>query len=60
MWERRVEEQRMRVEISQAKRQAEFFAEQVEKGARIRRLEEKARPNHSIPFPATGDIRQCI
>ena len=31
----------MQVEISQAKRQAEHFAEQVEKGARIRRLEEK-------------------
>ncbi|KAI1720883.1 activator of basal transcription 1 [Ditylenchus destructor] len=40
-YERRVEEQRMRAEISQAKRQAEHFAEQVEKGAKIRRLEEK-------------------
>jgi hypothetical protein len=40
-YERRVEEQRMRAEISQAKRQAEHFAEQVEKGSKIRRLEEK-------------------
>uniref|UniRef100_A0A915CV65 Activator of basal transcription 1 n=1 Tax=Ditylenchus dipsaci TaxID=166011 RepID=A0A915CV65_9BILA len=40
-YERQVEEQRMRAEISQAKRQAEHFAEQVEKGSKIRRLEEK-------------------
>jgi len=40
-YEQKVEQQRFRVEISQVKRQAEFFAQQVEKGARIRRLEEK-------------------
>lgn len=40
-YERRVEEKRMRSEISQAKRQAEFFSEQVEKGEKIRRLEER-------------------
>lgn len=39
-YERRVEENRMRVEISQARRHAEHFAEQVEKGAKLRRLEE--------------------
>lgn len=33
----------MRAEISQAKRRAEHFTEQVEKGARIKRLEEKVR-----------------
>uniref|UniRef100_A0A914CQH9 Activator of basal transcription 1 n=1 Tax=Acrobeloides nanus TaxID=290746 RepID=A0A914CQH9_9BILA len=40
-YEKKVEQQRLRAEISQAKRQAEFFAQQVEKGAKIRRLEEK-------------------
>lgn len=40
-YERRVEEQRMRVEVAKAKREAEHFAEQVEKGARLQRLEEK-------------------
>ncbi len=41
VYERRVEEQRMRVEVSQAKRQAEHFADQVHKGEKIRRLEER-------------------
>jgi len=54
VWERRVEEQRMRVEISQAKRQGEFFAEQVENGARIRRLEEKASLYFSLLYLPTG------
>ncbi|KAH7728310.1 basal transcriptional activator hABT1 [Aphelenchoides avenae] len=40
-YERRVEEQRLRVELTQAKKEAEHFAEQVAKGARIKRLEEK-------------------
>lgn len=39
-YERRIEENRMRAEISQAKRQAEHFADQVEKGTKLRRLEE--------------------
>lgn len=42
-YERRVEEQRLRVELTQAKKEAEHFAEQVAKGARIKRLEEKVR-----------------
>lgn len=40
-YEHKVEQQRMRAEISQAKRQANFFAEQVEKGEQLRKLEEK-------------------
>ncbi|VDK56413.1 unnamed protein product [Gongylonema pulchrum] len=40
-YENRVEQQRMRLEIAQAKRQASFFAEQVEKGEQLRKLEEK-------------------
>lgn len=31
----------MRTEISQAKREANYFAEQIEKGENLRRLEEK-------------------
>nr|CTP81836.1 Bm4520 [Brugia malayi] len=31
----------MRVEIAQAKRQASFFSDQVEKGEQLRKLEEK-------------------
>ncbi|KHN83191.1 Activator of basal transcription 1 [Toxocara canis] len=40
-YEHKVEQQRMRAEISQAKRQANFFAEQVEKGEQLKKLEEK-------------------
>uniref|UniRef100_A0A158R4V4 Activator of basal transcription 1 n=1 Tax=Syphacia muris TaxID=451379 RepID=A0A158R4V4_9BILA len=40
-YEKKVEQQRMRAEIAQAKRQADFFAEQVEKGEKLKRLEEK-------------------
>lgn len=41
-FEKRVEEQRMRVEIVQAKKQARHFIDQVEKGEKIKKLEEKA------------------
>ncbi|VDK45325.1 unnamed protein product [Anisakis simplex] len=40
-YEQKVEQQRMRAEISQVKRQANFFAEQVEKGKQLKKLEEK-------------------
>jgi ESF2/ABP1 family protein len=42
-YEKRVEEQRMRVELVQAKRQAQHFIDQVEKGEKIKSLEKKAR-----------------
>jgi len=40
-YEHRVDEQRLRTEISHAKRTADHFSQQIEKGERIRRLEEK-------------------
>lgn len=40
-YEQKVEQQRMRAEISQAKREAAFFADQVAKGEHLRKLEEK-------------------
>ncbi|KAI6208214.1 Activator of basal transcription 1 [Aphelenchoides besseyi] len=40
-YERRIEEQRMRIEITQARRQARHFIDQVEKGEKIKKLEEK-------------------
>jgi len=40
-YEQKIDQYRMRAEISQAKRQAEFFADQVEKGDNLRKLEEK-------------------
>ena len=40
-YERRIEEKRLRTEITYAKRKAEHFASQVEKGERLRQLEEK-------------------
>lgn len=40
-YEKRVEQKRMRSEISQAKKRANFFSEQVEKGEKIRKLEER-------------------
>lgn len=39
-FEKAVHQQKMRTEISQAKREANFFAEQVEKGNNLRKLEE--------------------
>jgi ESF2/ABP1 family protein len=41
VYEQRVEEQRLRAELRNVKKQAEFFADQVEKGTRIKKLEEK-------------------
>jgi ESF2/ABP1 family protein len=41
VYEQRVEDQRLRAELRNVKKQAEFFADQVEKGSRIKRLEEK-------------------
>jgi len=42
-FEKRIVEQRMRVEIVQAKKQAQHFIEQVERGESIKRLEEKVK-----------------
>lgn len=53
-YEKKVEEQRMRAEISQAKRQADFFAEQVEKGEQLKKLEEK------VGFESVMDNRSVI
>ncbi|KAE9550462.1 hypothetical protein FO519_006327 [Halicephalobus sp. NKZ332] len=40
-YEQKVEEQRLRAELSKVKRQAAFFTEAVEKGEKIKKLEEK-------------------
>jgi len=40
-YEKAVHQQRMRTEISQAKRQAQFFTDSIEKGKHLRRLEQK-------------------
>lgn len=40
----------MHAEISQAKKQASFFAEQVEKGKQLKKLEEKVKFPNSIFF----------
>lgn len=40
-YEKSVKKQKLRAEISQAKRQAGFFSAQIEKGKNLRRLEEK-------------------
>ncbi|MFH4974435.1 hypothetical protein AB6A40_001144 [Gnathostoma spinigerum] len=40
-YERRVERQRLRNEISQAKREASFFSDQIEKGENLKRLEKE-------------------
>lgn len=40
----------MHAEISQAKKQASFFAEQVEKGKQLKKLEEKVKFSNSIFF----------
>ncbi|VDN51270.1 unnamed protein product [Dracunculus medinensis] len=40
-YEQKLEKMRMHAEISQAKKQASFFAEQVEKGKQLKKLEEK-------------------
>jgi ESF2/ABP1 family protein len=42
-FEKRVEEQRMRVEIIQAKKQAQHFIEQVDKGLKLQRAQEMVR-----------------
>uniref|UniRef100_A0A7E4VG68 Activator of basal transcription 1 n=1 Tax=Panagrellus redivivus TaxID=6233 RepID=A0A7E4VG68_PANRE len=41
VYEKKVEDQRMRAELSKVKRQAEFFADKIDKGARIKKLEER-------------------
>ncbi|KAL3077262.1 hypothetical protein niasHS_013251 [Heterodera schachtii] len=40
-YEQRIEQQRLRTEIVQEKRKADFFAQQVEKGESLKKLEEK-------------------
>lgn len=40
-YEKKVEEQRLRAELSKVKKQAAFFSEAVEKGEKIKKLEEK-------------------
>uniref|UniRef100_A0A183C911 Activator of basal transcription 1 n=1 Tax=Globodera pallida TaxID=36090 RepID=A0A183C911_GLOPA len=40
-YEQRIEQQRLRTEIVVEKRKAEYFAQQVEKGERLKQLEEK-------------------
>lgn len=40
-YEKKVEEQRLRAELSKVKKQADFFAAAVEKGEQIQKLEEK-------------------
>ncbi|KHJ48904.1 hypothetical protein D918_01209 [Trichuris suis] len=41
VYEKSKHKQRMRIEISQAKREAQFFTQQIEKGAAIRKLEKE-------------------
>ncbi|CDW55136.1 Activator of basal transcription 1 [Trichuris trichiura] len=41
VYEKSKHKQRMRMEISQAKREAQFFTQQIEKGAAIRKLEKE-------------------
>lgn len=42
-FEKRIEEQRMRVEITQAKKQAQHFIEQVGKGEKLKKLQSTVR-----------------
>lgn len=55
-FEKRTEEQRMRIEIVQAKKQAQHFITQVEREEGIKRLEEKV--NSKIGSPALLDQRK--
>ncbi|CAJ0573283.1 unnamed protein product, partial [Mesorhabditis spiculigera] len=57
-YERKVSMQRMKVEITQAKKVAEHFATQVEKGAHLRKLEEKVLKKGGLWEKHQRDIEQ--
>lgn len=47
-YEKNIEEQRLRVELGQARREAKHFVDQVQKGAEIRELEKKVSEGDDI------------
>ncbi|TKR96199.1 hypothetical protein L596_010254 [Steinernema carpocapsae] len=57
-YESKVDRNRMQTEISQAKRKASHFVEQIEKGEHLKRVEEKAKKDGGNFEVKTREIRQ--
>ncbi|VDN06718.1 unnamed protein product [Thelazia callipaeda] len=57
-YEQRIERQRMSAEIAQAKRQASFFADQIEKGEQLRKLEEKVLKRGGVWHKFQREVQQ--